>query len=101
MRLVLIAAKDIPLTAAGRSMADLASSLLTNEGVTPTQTEAGEILPLAVQVNVRTRTKEDIAGEVLDEAAETIKEKAVLMRWMLSSTPSRSWTIWRLMKNMR
>jgi hypothetical protein len=39
MRLVLIATKDIPLTAAGRSMADPASKLLTNEGATPTQTE--------------------------------------------------------------
>jgi hypothetical protein len=39
MRLVLIAAKDICLTTAGRSMADLASKLLTNEEVTPTQTE--------------------------------------------------------------
>jgi hypothetical protein len=95
MRLVLIAAKDIPLTAAGRSMADLASKLLTNEEVTPTQTEVEEILPLAVQVNVRLRTKEDIAEEVPEEAKETIKEKAVLMRWMPSSTPSRPWTIWR------
>jgi hypothetical protein len=43
MRLALIAAKDIPLTAAGRSMADPASKLLTNE-----QTEMEEILPLAV-----------------------------------------------------
>jgi hypothetical protein len=80
MRLVLIAAKDTPLTAVGRSMADLVNNLPTNEEVTPTQTEAEEILPLAVQVNVRTRTEEDIAGEVLDEAEEIIKGKAVLMR---------------------
>jgi hypothetical protein len=95
MRLVLIAAKDIPLTAVGRSMADLVNNLPTNEEVTPTQTEVEEILPLAVQVNVRTRTKEDIAGEVLDEAEETIKGKAVLMRWTPSSTPSKLWTQWR------
>jgi hypothetical protein len=48
MRLVLIAAKDIPLTAAGRSMAALASKLLTNEEATPTQTEVEVTLPLAV-----------------------------------------------------
>jgi hypothetical protein len=48
MRLVLIAAKDILLTAAGRSMANLASKLLINEEATPTQTEMEEILPLAV-----------------------------------------------------
>jgi hypothetical protein len=95
MRLVLIAAKDILLTAAGRSMADMASKLLTNEEVTPTQTEVEEILPLAVQVNVRLRTEEDIMGEVPEEAEETIREKAVPLRWMQSSTPSRPWTIWR------
>jgi hypothetical protein len=95
MRPVLIAAKDTPLTAVGRNMADLASKLPTNEEVTPTQTEAEVILPLAVQVNVRTRTEEDIAGEVLDEAEETIKGKAVLMRWMPSSTPSKLWTTWK------
>jgi hypothetical protein len=95
MRLVLIAAKDTLLTAAGRNTADLASNLPTNEEVTPTQTEAEEILPLAVQVNVRTRTEEDIAGEVLDEAEEIVKGKAVLMRWMPSSTPSEPWTLWR------
>jgi hypothetical protein len=95
MRLVPIAAKDILLTAAGRSMADLASKLLTNGEDTPTQTEVEEILPLAVEVNVRLRTEEDIVGEVPEEAEETIKEKAVLMRWMPSSTPSKPWTIWR------
>jgi hypothetical protein len=95
MRLVLIAAKDTPLTAVGRSMADLVNNLPTNEEVTPTQTEAEEILPLAVQVNIRTRTEEDIAGEVLDEAEEIIKGKAVLMRWMPSSTPSKPWTLWK------
>jgi hypothetical protein len=95
MRLVLIVAKDTPLTAAGRSMADPASRLLTNEEATPTQTEAEVTLPLAVQVNVRPRTEVDIAGEVLEEAEETIKEKAVLMRWMPSSTPSKPWTIWK------
>jgi hypothetical protein len=93
MRLVLIAAKGIPLTAVGRNTADLASNLPTNEEVTPTQIEAeGELYPFAVQVNVRTRTEEVIAGEVLEEAEETIKGKAVLMRWMPSSTPSRLWT---------
>jgi hypothetical protein len=95
MRLVLIAAKDILLTAVGRSMADPASNLLNNEEVTPTQTEAEEILPLTVQVNDRLRTEEVIAGEALEEAEEIIKGKAVLMRWMLSSTPSRLWTIWK------
>jgi hypothetical protein len=75
-------------------MADLASKLLTNEEVTPTQTEVEEILPLAVQINVRLRTEVDIVGEVPEEAEETIKEKAVLMRWMPSSTPSKPWTIW-------
>jgi hypothetical protein len=80
MRLVLIAAKDTPLTAAGRSMADPASNLPTNEEVTPTQTEVEETLPLTVQVNVRLRTEEVIAGEVLEEAEETIKGKAVLTR---------------------
>jgi hypothetical protein len=95
MRLVLIAAKDILLTAVGRSMADPASKRLTNEEDTPTQTEVEVTLPLAVQVNVRTRTEEDIAEEVPEEAEETIKEKAVLMRWMPSSTPSKPWTIWR------
>jgi hypothetical protein len=95
MRLVLIAAKDILLTAAGRSMANLASKLLTNEEVTPTQTEVEEILPLAVQVNVRLRTEEDIAGEAPEEAEEIIKEKAMPMRWMPSSTPSKLWTLWR------
>jgi hypothetical protein len=95
MRRVLIAAKDTPLTAVGRSMAVLASNLLNNEEVTPTQTEVEVILPLAVQVNVRTRTEEDIAGEVPEEAEETIREKAMLMRWMPSSTPSKLWTIWR------
>jgi hypothetical protein len=77
MRLVLIAAKDILLTAAGRSMADLASKLFTNEEATPTQTEVEETLPLAVQVNVRPRTEVNITGEVPEEAEETIKEKAV------------------------
>jgi hypothetical protein len=76
-------------------MADLASNLLTNEEVTPTQTEMEVILPLAVQVNVRRRTEEDIVGEVPEEAEETIKEKAVLLRWMRSSTPSKLWTLWR------
>jgi hypothetical protein len=95
MRLVLIAAKDTPLTAVGRSMADLVNNLPTNEEVTPTQTEVEEILPLTVQVNVRPRTEEVIAGEVLDEAEETIKGKAVLMRWMPSSTPSKPWTPWK------
>jgi hypothetical protein len=95
MRLVLIAAKDTPLTAVGRNMADLASNLLTNEEVTPTQTEAEVILPLTVQVNVRLRTEEVIAEEVLGEAEEIIKGKAVLMRWTPSSTPSKLWTLWR------
>jgi hypothetical protein len=95
MRLVLIAAKDILLTAVGRSMADLASKLLTNKEVTPTRSEVKVTLPLAVQVNVRTGTEADIAGEEPEEAEETIKEKAVLMRWMPSSTPSKPWTIWR------
>jgi hypothetical protein len=76
-------------------MADLASNLPTNEEVTPTQTEVEETLPLTVHVNVRLRTEEDIAGEVPEEAGETIKEKAVPMRWMQSSTPSKPWTIWR------
>jgi hypothetical protein len=53
------------------------------------------ILPLAVQVNVRLRTEEDIVGEVPEEAEETIKEKAVPLRWMQSSTPSKQWTLWR------
>jgi hypothetical protein len=95
MRLVLIAAKDILLTAVGRSMADQVNNLLTNEEVTPTQTEAEVILPLAVQVNARPRTEEAIAGEALEEAEETIKGKAVLTRWMPSSTPSKQWTIWK------
>jgi hypothetical protein len=95
MRLVLIAAKDIPLTAVGKSMADLVNNLLNNEEVTPTQTEAEEIFPLAVQVNDRLRTGEVIAGEALEEAEETIKGKAVLMRWTPSSTPSKLWTLWR------
>jgi hypothetical protein len=95
MRLVLIAAKDTPLTAVGRNMADLVNNLLNNEEVTPPQTEAEEILPLAVQVNVRLRTEEVIAGEALEEAEETIKGKAVLMRWMPSSTPSKLWTLWK------
>jgi hypothetical protein len=95
MRLVLIAAKDTPLTAARRNTADLASNLPTNEEVTPTQTEAEVILPLAVQVNVRLRTEEVIAGEALEEAEETIKGKAVPMRWMPLSIPSKAWTLWR------
>jgi hypothetical protein len=95
MRLVLIAAKDIPLTAVGRSMADLVNNLPTNEEVTPTQTEVEVILPLTVQVHVRLRTEEVIAGEVLEEAEEIIKGKAVLMRWMPSLTPSKPWTLWR------
>jgi hypothetical protein len=95
MRLVRIAAKDTPLTAVGRSMGDLVNNLLTNEEITPTQTKAEEILPLAVQVNVRLRTEEVIAGEALEEAEEIIKGKAVLMRWMPSSTPSKLWTIWK------
>jgi hypothetical protein len=82
-------------------MADLASNLPTNEEVTPTQTKVEETLPLAVQDNVRLRTEEDIMGKVLEEAEETIKGKAMPLRWMPSSTPSRQWTIWRLMKNMR
>jgi tRNA C32,U32 (ribose-2'-O)-methylase TrmJ len=101
MRLVLIAAKDIPLTTAGRSMADLASKLLTNKEVTPTLTEVEATLPLAVQVNIRPRTEADTVGEVPEEAKETIKGKAMLMRWMPLSTPSKPWTIWRLMKNTR
>jgi hypothetical protein len=76
-------------------MADPASRIPNNEEVTPTQIEVEATLPLTVQVNVRTRTEEVIAGEVLKEAEETIKEKAVLMRWMLSSTPSKPRTIWR------
>jgi hypothetical protein len=95
MRLVLIAAKDIPLTAVGRSMANLVSKPLTNVEAIPIQTEVKIHLPLAVQVNVRPRTEEDTTGEVPEEAEETIKEKAVLMRWMPSLTPSKSWTIWR------
>jgi hypothetical protein len=95
MRLVLIAAKDILLTAAGRSTADLANNLPTNEEVTPTQTEEEVTLPLAIQVNARTRTEEDLAGEVPEEAEETIREKAVLLRWMPLSTPSKQWTIWK------
>jgi hypothetical protein len=80
MRLVLIVAKVIHLTYAGKSMADLASKLLTNVEVTPTQTEVEDILSLAVQVNIKPRTEADLAGEVLDETEDTIKEKAVLMR---------------------
>jgi hypothetical protein len=76
-------------------MADPASNLPTNEEVTPTQTEVEEILPLTVQVNVRLRTEEVITGEVREEAEEIIKGKAVLMRWMPSSTPSKQWTLWR------
>jgi hypothetical protein len=76
-------------------MADLVNNLLNNEEVTPTQTEAEEIFPLAVQVNDRLRTGEVIAGEALEEAEETIKGKAVLMRWTPSSTPSKLWTLWR------
>jgi hypothetical protein len=95
MRPVLIVAKDILLTAAGRSMADLANNRLINEEVTPTHTEMEVIQPLTVQVNVRTRTEEDSVGEVLEEAEEIIKEKAVLMRWMPSLTPSKHWIIWR------
>jgi hypothetical protein len=95
MRLVLIAAKDTPLTAVGRSMADLVNNLPTNEEVTPTQTEVEEILPLTVQVNVRLRTEEVTAGEVREEAEEITKGKAVLMRWMPSSTPSKQWTLWK------
>jgi hypothetical protein len=95
IRLVLIAAKDTPLTAAGRSMADPVNNLPNNEEVTPTQTEAEEILPLAVQVNARLRTEEVIAAEALEEAEETIKGKAVLMRWMPLLTPSKQWTLWK------
>jgi hypothetical protein len=95
MRLVLIVAKDILLTAAGRNMADLASKLPTNKEVTPTLTEVEVTLPLTVQVNVRPRIEEDIVEEVSEEAEETIKEKAVLMRWTPSSTLSKPWTIWR------
>jgi hypothetical protein len=95
MRLVLIAAKDTPLTTVGRSMADPASNLLNHEEATPTQTEAEEILPLTIQVNVRLRTEEVIAGEALEEAEETTKGKAVLMRWMPSSTQSKQWTLWK------
>jgi hypothetical protein len=76
-------------------MADPARNLLTNEEVTPAQTEMEVILPLAVQVNVRLRTEEDIVGEVLEEAEETIKGKAVPLRWMQSSTPSKPWTPWK------
>jgi hypothetical protein len=76
-------------------MADPASNLPTNEEVTPTQTEVEETLPLAVQVNVRLRTEEDIAGEAPEEAEETIRGKAVPLRWMPSSTPSKPWTVWR------
>jgi hypothetical protein len=82
MRLALIAAKDIPLTTVGRSMADLASKLLTNEEATPTLTEVEVTLPLAVQVNIRTRTEADTAGEVPEEVEETTRGKAVLTRWM-------------------
>jgi hypothetical protein len=95
MRLVLIAAKDTPLTAVGRNMADLVNNLLNNEEVTPTHIEEEEILPLTVQVNVRLRTEEVIAGEAQEEAEEIIKGKAVLMRWMPSSTPSNQWTLWK------
>jgi hypothetical protein len=86
---------NIPLTAAGRNTAGPASKLPTNEEVTPTQIEVEEILPLTVQVNVRTRTEVDTTGELPEEAEEIIKEKAMLTRWMQSSTPSRTWTIWR------
>jgi hypothetical protein len=95
MRLVLIAAKDTLLTAVGRSMADLVNNLPTNEEATPTRTEVEAILPLTVQVNVRPRTEEVIAGEALEEAEEIIKGKAMLMRWMPSSTPSKLWTLWK------
>jgi hypothetical protein len=89
MRLVLIAAQDIPLTAAGRSMVDLANKLPTNEEVTPTLTKVEATLPLAVQVYVRPRTEVDIVEEVPEEAKETIKGEAMLMRWMPWSTPSK------------
>jgi hypothetical protein len=95
MRLALIAAKDTPLTAVGRNMADPASNLPTNEEVIPTRTEVTETLHLAVQVNVRLRTEVDIAGEVPEEAKEIIKGKAVPLRWMQSSTPSKIWILWR------
>jgi hypothetical protein len=95
MRFVLIAAKDTPLTAVGRNMADQVNNLLNNEEVTPTRIEVEVILPLTVQVNVRTRTEEVITEEVPEEAEETTREKAVLMRWTPSSTPSKLWTIWR------
>jgi hypothetical protein len=80
MRLVLIVAKDTPLTTAERSMVDQASKLLTNVEVTPTQTEVEVTLPLTIQVNVRPRTEADIVEEVPEEAEEAIKEKAELMR---------------------
>jgi hypothetical protein len=43
----------------------------------------------------QTRTEEVTTGEVPEEAEEIIKEKAVLMKWMLSLTPSKLWTIWK------
>jgi hypothetical protein len=61
-------------------MAIPASRLLTNVEVSPTLTEVEVTLPLAVQVNVRPRTEEDIVGEIPEEAEEITKEKVVLMR---------------------
>jgi hypothetical protein len=89
MGFVPIAAKDILLTAAGRSMADPASKLLINEEATPTPIEVELLQPLTVQVNVRPRTEEDIAGDVPEEAKEITRGKATPMRWMLSPTPSK------------
>jgi hypothetical protein len=84
-----IAAKDILLTAIGKSMADTANKLPINEGATPTLTEVEEILLLTVQDNVRPRTKEVTAAEAPEEAEEITRGKAVLMRWMLSPIPFR------------
>jgi hypothetical protein len=67
-------------------MADLASKLLTI-------VEA--ILPLAVQVNIRSRIKEDTMGEVPEEANEITKEKSVLMKLTLLPIWFNLWTTWR------
>jgi hypothetical protein len=66
MRLVLIVAKVIHLTIAGRSTADLASKLLINMEATQTLTEVEETLLLTVQDNLRPRIEVDIVGEVLE-----------------------------------
>jgi hypothetical protein len=81
MRYVLIVRRITLLIVVGKCTANLPNALpLLHVEATPTVTEVEVMVPLAVQVNVRSRTKVDIVVEDPERAVPTIKEKNMPMK---------------------